>query len=101
MLVATGEMGRTPKINKNGGRDHWARLAPLLLYGGGLKGGQVIGATDELGLFATEDKLHVHDLHASVLHLLGLDHLKLTFRFQGRDFRLTDVAGKVIPKLLA
>ena len=64
-------------------------------------GGQTIGATDELGYYAVEDRVHVHDLQATILHLLGLDHRKLTYRFQGRDFRLTDVAGNVVQKILA
>lgn len=69
--------------------------------GGGLKAGETLGKTDELGYYAVEDAVHVHDLHATLLHLLGLDHLKLTFRFQGRDMRLTDVAGQVVQKLIA
>jgi hypothetical protein len=69
--------------------------------GGGVKPGQVLGQTDELGFSAVADAMHVHDLHATLLHLLGLDHTKLTFRFQGRDFRLTDVHGKVMSKLFA
>ena len=71
------------------------------MAGGGVKPGVTIGATDELGYNVVEDPVHVHDLHATILHLLGLDHKKLTYRFQGRDFRLTDVAGKVVTKLLA
>ena len=73
----------------------------MWLAGGGVKPGTTVGKTDELGYFPVEDRVHVHDLHATILHLLGLDHLKLTYRFQGRDFRLTDVAGKVVQKLLA
>ena len=69
--------------------------------GGGIKPGQTIGTTDELGFFSTGDKVDVHDVQATILHLLGIDHEKLTFRFQGRDFRLTDVEGKLIQKLLA
>jgi hypothetical protein len=69
--------------------------------GGGTKAGEIIGATDELGFNPTEDRAHVHDIHATILHLLGVDHKKLTFRFQGRDFRLTDVHGNVLTKLLA
>ena len=68
--------------------------------GGGVRGGQTIGKTDELGFSAIEDPVHTHDIHATILHLLGLDHTRLTFRFQGREFRLTDIAGKVISKLL-
>lgn len=73
----------------------------MWLAGGGIKAGQTLGATDELGYYAVEDKVHVHDLQATILHLLGIDHLKLTFRFQGRDYRLTDVAGNVVQKMLA
>jgi hypothetical protein len=69
--------------------------------GGGIKPGQTIGATDEFGFFSVEDKAHVHDIQATILHLLGIDHTELTFKFQGRDFRLTDVSGEVIHKLLA
>jgi hypothetical protein len=69
--------------------------------GGGTKGGVVVGETDELGFAAVEDRCHVHDIHATILHLLGIEHTKLTYRFQGRDFRLTDVHGNLIPKLLA
>jgi hypothetical protein len=73
----------------------------MWLAGGGIKVGQTIGQTDELGFYVTQDPVHVHDLHATILHLLGLDHLKLTYKFQGRDFRLTDVAGQVVKKMLA
>ena len=73
----------------------------MWLAGGGVKGGQSIGNTDELGYNAVEDVVHVHDLQATLLHLLGLDHLKLTFRFQGRDYRLTDVGGHVVEKVFA
>jgi len=69
--------------------------------GGGVKRGAIVGQTDELGFNAVEDRIHVHDLHATILHLLGLNHKKLTFRFQGRDFRLTDVEGELVTKLLA
>jgi hypothetical protein len=73
----------------------------MFLAGGGIKGGITHGATDELGYNAVDDVVHVHDLHATVLHLMGLDHARLTFKFQGRDFRLTDVAGNVVKKILA
>jgi hypothetical protein len=73
----------------------------MWMAGGGVKAGQILGQTDELGFNAVEDRVHVHDLHATILHLLGLNHEKLTFRFQGRDFRLTDVHGEVVKKLLA
>ena len=71
------------------------------MAGGGIKGGQAVGKTDDFGFDIVEDKIHVHDLHATILHTLGLDHLRLTLRHQGRDFRLTDVAGNVVHKLLA
>ena len=83
------------------GRDHHIDAYSLWMAGGGIKAGQTLGKTDELGYNAVEDVVHVHDLQATILHLLGLDHLRLTFKFQGRNFRLTDVAGKVVPKLLA
>jgi hypothetical protein len=73
----------------------------MWMAGGGVKGGFAYGATDDYGYFAVEDKMHVHDLHATILHLLGLDHERLTFRYAGRDFRLTDVAGNVATKILA
>jgi uncharacterized protein (DUF1501 family) len=106
LVVWGGEFGRTPmNEERNGskflGRDHHPRTFSVWLAGGGVKPGVTVGATDELGYNAVEDPVDVHDLHATVLHLLGLDHTKLTFRFQGRDFRLTDVEGKVITKLLA
>ncbi len=72
-----------------------------MVAGGGVKGGLSYGSTDDYGFYAAEDKVHVHDLHATILHLLGLDHLRLTFRYAGRDFRLTDVEGRVVPELLA
>ena len=85
-------------MNMNGGangRDHNPYGFSIWMAGGGVKGGKVIGATDEIGLRAVEDPIHVHDLHASMLHLLGLDHTRLTYGFQGRDFRLTDVHGDI------
>ena len=83
------------------GRDHHPRAFTIWMAGGGIKAGITVGATDELGYNPVEDPVGVHDLHATMLHLLGLDHTKLTFRFQGRDFRLTDVHGNVVTKLLA
>ena len=73
----------------------------MWLAGGGIKGGQTVGRTDELGYYAIEDKVHVHDLQATIMHLLGFDHTKLTYRFQGRDYRLTDVHGEVVKGVLA
>ena len=83
------------------GRDHHPTAFTMWMAGGGVKPGITIGKTDELGFQVVEDRIHVHDLHATILHLLGFDHTKLTFRAQGRDFRLTDVHGKVVSKLLA
>jgi arylsulfatase A-like enzyme len=88
--------------NKGGaGRDHHMKGFSMWLAGGGIKGGITHGATDELGYNAVEDVVHVHDLHATMLHLLGFDHEKLTYRYAGRDFRLTDVHGRVVEELLA
>ena len=89
------------EIRESVGRNHHIESSTMWLAGGGVKPGLNLGATDELGFSSVEDKMHVHDLHATVLHLLGFDHTKLTFKFQGRDFRLTDVHGEVVKKLLA
>lgn len=94
LIVLVGEFGRTPVMQGNFGRDHSPYGFTACLAGGGIRGGKVIGATDELGFRAVEDKVHVHDLHATMLSLLGLDHKKLTYLFQGRDRRLTDVGGE-------
>ena len=83
------------------GRDHHPKAFTLWLAGGGVKPGITLGATDELGYNLVEDKIHVHDLHATILHQMGIDHTQLTYRFQGREFRLTDVHGKIVQKLLA
>ncbi len=101
LVVWGGEFGRTPmNEERNGstflGRDHHPHAFTMWLAGGGVRGGTSVGATDELGYHITERPVSVHDLHATVLHLLGLDHERLTYRFQGRDFRLTDVAGEVV-----
>ena len=100
LVVFGTEFGRTPMAQGNG-RDHHIAGFSVWLAGGGVKGGMSYGTTDEFGYFATEDKTHVNDLHATMLHLLGIDHKKLTTKYQGRDFRLTDVAGEVISKVLA
>jgi hypothetical protein len=94
LVVWTGEFGRTPVMQGNKGRDHSPYGFSSWLAGGGIRGGKVIGATDEIGFQAVEDRVHAHDLHATMLSLLGLDHTKLTFRFEGRDRRLTDVFGE-------
>ncbi len=103
LVIWGGEFGRTPmgEIRDTVGRNHHIDAYTMWLAGGGIKPGLNLGASDELGFAAVEDRVHVHDLQATVLHLLGLDHTKLTFRFQGRDFRLTDVHGEVVTKLLA
>ena len=103
LVVWGGEFGRTPQGEPRDmlGRDHHIDGYTMWLAGGGVKRGVTVGETDEIGYYATKDRIHVHDLQATILHLLGLDHLKLTYRFQGRDFRLTDVAGEVSPLLLA
>jgi len=101
LVVWGGEFGRTPMTEGSNGRDHNPHGFSMWMAGGGVKGGQTIGATDPVGLRAAEEKTHVHDLHATILHLLGIDHTKLTYRHQGRAQRLTDVAGNVIQKALA
>jgi hypothetical protein len=107
LVVWASEFGRTPLgENRAGtssvtGRDHHPFAFSLWCAGGGIRGGQVIGKTDDIGWNVVEDPVHIHDLQATLLHLFGINHLKLTYRFQGRDFRLTDVAGKVVDKMLA
>ncbi|HTS65731.1 MAG TPA: DUF1501 domain-containing protein [Candidatus Acidoferrales bacterium] len=107
LVVWGGEFGRTPMCEirnpreaDNAGRDHHPLAYSLFLAGGGIKGGQVVGKTDDLCMNIVEDKVHVHDLQATMLHCLGLDHTRLTFHHMGRDFRLTDVAGNVVRKML-
>ena len=101
LVLWGGEFGRTPVSQGDDGRDHNPQGYTMWLAGGGVKGGIRHGATDEYGYFAVENKVHLHDLHATMLHLLGLDHLKLTYKFAGRDFRLTDVHGRVVDEILA
>src|SRR5262249_55921467 len=101
LVIWGGEFGRTPTAEGGKGRDHHALGFCMWLAGGGVKGGMTYGATDELGFQAVEKRMHVHDLHATVLHLMGLDHEKLTYRYSGRDFRLTDVHGKVAKEIMA
>ncbi|MCA8999512.1 MAG: DUF1501 domain-containing protein [Planctomycetaceae bacterium] len=100
LVVWTGEFGRTP-MAQGTGRDHHIKGFSMFMCGGGIKPGTSYGATDELGYNAVENVFHVHDLHATMLHLLGIDHEKMTYRFQGRDFRLTDVSGHVVEEILA
>ncbi len=101
LVVWSGEFGRTPFAQGSNGRDHNQFAFSMWLAGGGVKGGAVYGQTDEYGYKVVENKLEIHDLHATILHLLGLDHTRLTFRFSGRDIRLTDVKGNVIRDILA
>ena len=103
LIIWGGEFGRTPQGEPRDiiGRDHHIEAYSMWLAGGGIKGGTTVGETDELGYYSVEDTVHVHDLQATILQLLGLDHTKLTYRFKGRDFRLTDVGGEVVEKLLA
>ena len=101
LVVWGGEFGRTPHAQNADGRDHNAAGFSMWMAGGGVKGGLRYGETDEHGIKAEVDKMHIHDLHATILHLLGLDHTRLTFRYSGRDFRLTDVHGVVAEKILA
>ncbi|HET8547712.1 MAG TPA: DUF1501 domain-containing protein [Bryobacteraceae bacterium] len=108
LIVWGGEFGRTPMSEirntsdpDNPGRDHHPNAYSMWLAGGGIKGGQVIGKTDDMGFNGVEDKIHVHDLQATMLHCLGFDHTKLTYKHMGRDFRLTDIAGSVVQKMLA
>jgi len=96
-----GEFGRTPTAEGKNGRDHNPEGFTMWLAGGGVKGGLRYGTTDDYGYYAAENKVHIHDLHATILHLLGLNHERLTYRYAGRDFRLTDVEGNVIRKLFA
>src|SRR5262245_46796536 len=102
LVIWGGEFGRTPMVQGGSdGRDHHPNCFTTLLAGGGVRPGVTIGESDEFGFNVTKDKVHVHDLHATILHLLGFDHTKLTFKSQGRDFRLTDVKGNLVKKMLA
>ncbi len=101
LVLWGGEFGRTPEDPTTDGRGHNNKGFCMWMAGGGVKGGHVFGATDELGYEAVEGKIHVHDLHATMLHLLGLDHERLTYRYGGRDFRLTDVKGNVVREIIA
>jgi len=108
LVVWGGEFGRTPMQENRGGkewpykgRDHHTEAFPVWMAGGGVKGGFTFGETDEIGYYGIQDKVHVHDLQATILHLMGMDHEKFTYFAQGRDFRLTDVSGKVVSKIIA
>jgi hypothetical protein len=101
LVLWGGEFGRTPTSEGQRGRDHHSTGFSMWLAGGGVRGGMVYGATDEFGIHATQQRMHVHDLHATMLHLMGLDHERLTYRYSGRDFRLTDVSGEVHRQIMA
>ena len=102
LVIWGGEFGRTPMVQGGSdGRDHHPNAFTYWLAGGGVKRGLILGESDELGFNAVTDRVHVHDLHATLLHLLGFDHTKLTYRFQGRDFRLTDVEGELVQGILS
>jgi Protein of unknown function (DUF1501) len=101
LVLWGGEFGRTPTAQGTDGRDHNPHGFTMWMAGGGVKGGFAYGATDDYGYYALENKMHVNDLHATILHILGLDHERLTFRYAGRDFRLTDVAGKPATDILS
>ena len=101
LIIWSGEFGRTPAVRREDGRDHNSTGFTVWMCGGGVKGGMRYGSTDPFGITAVDDKMHVHDLHATTLHLLGLDHTKLTYRYAGRDFRLTDVYGRVAKDIIA
>jgi uncharacterized protein (DUF1501 family) len=101
LVLWGGEFGRSPTAEGNNGREHHPFGFTMWLAGGGVRGGMVHGATDEFGWHSVQDKVHVHDLHATILHLMGLDHERLTYRFGGRDYRLTDVHGNIVKEVLA
>ena len=101
LVVWGGEFGRTPHVKRPDGRDHNSTGFSFWMAGGGVKGGMRHGATDENGIAAVQDRMHFHDLHATILHLLGLDHQDLTYEYAGRDFRLTDVFGNVAHEIIA
>ena len=105
LVILGGEFGRTPytqlqKEDVAAGRDHHSTAFSMLLAGGGVKGGMVYGSSDELGMLVEENPVHVHDFHATILHLLGINHEELTYRYAGRDFRLTDVHGRVVHDIM-
>lgn len=101
LVIWAGEFGRTPYAQSGDGRDHNNKGYTIWMAGGGVRGGLAFGATDDLGYEAVEQRVHIHDWHATILHLLGFDHEKLTFNYAGRDFRLTDVYGDVVKGILA
>ena len=101
LVIWGGEFGRTPFAQNGDGRDHNNKGYAIWMAGGGVKGGLAYGSTDDYGYEAVENKVHIHDWHATILHLLGLDHEKLTYRHAGREMRLTDVKGNVVSDIVA
>ncbi|QDV71412.1 hypothetical protein Poly24_51480 [Rosistilla carotiformis] len=101
LVIWGGEFGRTPTSENGNGRDHNHHGFTMWMAGGGVRGGMTYGETDDFGFKAVQDKMHVHDMHATVLHLLGLDHERLTYRYAGRDYRLTDVHGRIVQEIIA
>jgi uncharacterized protein (DUF1501 family) len=99
-IVWGGEFGRTPVSENGSGRDHNPHGFLMWLAGGGVRGGMTHGETDDFGFRAAQDPVHIHDLHATILHLLGIDHTRLTYRHAGRDYRLTDVHGDVVKQIM-
>ena len=100
LVIWGGEFGRTPIAQGTDGRDHNPQGFTMWMAGGGLRSGLAYGNTDEYGYYAVENRVHMHDLHATILHQMGLDHERLTYHYSGRDFRLTDVGGRVIPEIV-
>ena len=101
LVIWGGEFGCTPTSQGTNGREHHPHGYTLWMAGGGVKGGMAYGATDEFGWYSVENRVHIHDFHATILHLMGIDHTKQTFRYRGRDFRLTDVHGRVVTDILS
>ena len=101
LVIWGGEFGRTPTSQGTNGREHHPHGYTLWMAGGGVKGGMAYGATDEFGWYSVENRVHIHDFHATILHLMGIDHTKQTFRYSGRDFRLTDMHGRVVTDILS
>ena len=101
LVLWSGEFGRTPFAQGGAGRDHNEFGFSLWMAGGGVRGGLRFGKTDDYGYYAVENKVHFHDLHATILHLMGLDHKRLTYRYAGRNFRLTDVHGRVVNEIIS
>ena len=101
LIAVCTEFGRTPMTFNGTGRNHWEKAFTCLLAGAGVRGGMAYGVTDEYGMETVRDSVHLHDYHATILHLMGIDHTRLTYRYAGRDYRLTDVHGRVVHEILS